>query len=118
MVVVMIVIMVMIVVVVMVVIMVMVMVMVVVLIVIMMMHVGGHDARQANGIMWMVITVTAAIVRRGRSREERNTAETRYRGGSKNEGVIGHVRSLRKAVPQRPSQEVVPKERLAQFGTR
>jgi hypothetical protein len=90
------------------VIMVMVVIMLMIVVLAVMMQVGGHDTRQADRIMWMVVAVTAAIVCRGRSREERDCAETRYRGSSKNEGVIGHVCSLRKAVPQRPSQEVVP----------
>ena len=88
----------------MVVVMIVIMVMMVIVVLIVMMQVGGHDTRQADRVMWMVVTVTAAIVCRGRRREERDCAETRYRGSSKNEGVIGHVFSLRKAVSQRPSQ--------------
>jgi hypothetical protein len=62
---------------------------VVMLIVIVMMHVGGHDTRQADRIMWMVVAVTAPIVSRGRSREHCNCAD-RYCGSSEDEGVIGH----------------------------
>lgn len=87
--------------------MVMVMMMMIVVIVVVM-QVGSHDTRQTDWVMWMVVAVTAAIVCRGRSREQRDCAETRYPSSSKNEDVIGHVRSFRRAVPQRPSQEVVP----------
>ena|SRR5262245_52788719 len=79
----------------MVVIMIVIMVMMVVIIIIVMfvvmvmIHVGGHDTCQADGVMWMVVAVTAAVVSRGRSREECNCAD-RYRGSSENEGVIGH----------------------------
>ena len=65
-------------------------VIIVIVIVRVMMDVGGHDTCQANGVMWMVVAVTAAIVSRGRSREECNCAD-RYRGSSENEGVIGHL---------------------------
>jgi hypothetical protein len=66
-------------------------VIIVIVVVRVMMDVGGHDTCQANGVMWMVVAVTAAIVSRGRSREECNCADTRYRGSSENEGITGHV---------------------------
>src|SRR5262245_26486890 len=72
----------------MVVIMIVIMVMMVVIIVIVMfvvmvmIHVGGHDTCQADGVMWMVVAVTTAIVCRGRSGIERHNAETSCGGGS------------------------------------
>jgi hypothetical protein len=89
MVVVMIVIMVMVMVVIVIVIMVMIMVMMIVVFIIVM-HVGDHDTRQADRVTWMVVAVTGAIVCRGRSREERDCAETRYRDSSKNQGFSEH----------------------------
>ena len=61
----------------MIVVMMVVIIIIVMFMVIVMTHVWGHDTRQADRIMWMVVAVTAAIVSRGRSREQCNCAETR-----------------------------------------
>ena len=70
-----------------VIIMVMVMVMVVVVVVVivvvlMMIHVGGHDTRQAGRSMRMVVAVPG--LSRGRTGRERHSAETR--SGANNDG--------------------------------
>jgi hypothetical protein len=63
------------------VIMVMIMVMMIVVLAVMM-QVGGHDTRQADRVMWMVVAVTAAIVSCGRNRGKRHSAETGHSGSS------------------------------------
>ena len=67
----------------------MVMIMMVIVIMVMMivvlavmMQVGGHDTRQADRVMWMVVAVTAAIVSCGRNRGKRHSAETGHSGSS------------------------------------
>jgi hypothetical protein len=79
---------------------------VVVLVVGVMSYVRGHDARQADRVMGMVVAVSGLC--RGRSREESDCAEAGYRGSSKNERVTVHGCSLRKALPQRPWSNNVP----------
>ena len=49
---------------------------VIVVVVMVMIHVGSHDTRQADRVMWMVVAVSTAIVCRRRSRIERHGAET------------------------------------------
>jgi hypothetical protein len=66
---------------------------VVVLVVGVMSYVGGHDTRQADRVMGMVVAVSGLC--RGRSREESDCTETGYRGSSKNESVTGHGCFLR-----------------------
>ena len=61
--------------------MVMVIMIVVVLVVGVMSYVGGHDTRQADRVMGMVVAVSGLC--RGRSREESDCAEAGYRGSSK-----------------------------------
>jgi hypothetical protein len=66
------------------VVMIMIMLIVIMIIVIVVvMHVGCHDTRQADWVMWMVGAVTAAIILcRGRSRGKRHSAQTSHGGSS------------------------------------
>jgi len=68
-------------------IMIMVIMIVVVLVVGVMSYIGGHDTRQADWVMGMVVAISLS---RGRSREEGHCAEANYRGSGKNKSVIGH----------------------------
>ena len=69
------------------------MVMVIIVVVLMvgvMSHVGRHDARQADRIMGMVVTVPLS---RGRSRIERHNAETSCGGLTEHVGTLQDTRA-------------------------
>jgi hypothetical protein len=95
------------------VIMVMIMVMMIVVLAVMM-QVGGHDTRQADRVMRMVVAVTAAIVCRGRSRGERHSAETGQGGRSKGDyNFTGHcVSSEQQDCLTQRMQALTPRFRL------
>jgi hypothetical protein len=68
---------------------------VIVVVVMVMIHVGSHDTRQADRVMWMVVAVSTAIVCRRRSRIERHGAETSCGGnGQAYYGLTEHVEAL------------------------
>src|SRR5215468_2588973 len=68
---------------------------VIVVMVMVMIHVGSHDTRQADRVMWMVVAVSTAIVCRRRSRIERHGAETSCGGnGQAYYGLTEHVEAL------------------------
>jgi hypothetical protein len=96
------------------VVMIMIVMMMVIVVIVVMMQVWGHDTRQADRIMWMVVAVTAAIVCRGRSRGERHSAETGQGGRSKGDyNFTGHcVSSEQQDCLTQRMQALTPRFRL------
>src|SRR5262249_40387519 len=90
---------------------------VIVVVVMVMIHVGSHDTRQADRVMWMVVAVSTAIVCRRRSRIERHRAETSCGGnGQAYYGITEHVEALQdttlKSIPTHRASHVSNSHRL------